>query len=139
LDGGPLCFRCHGGWNFSDESPSASVHSPAEFHNTGLYNLAGAFSYPQASLGLCEHTRQPADVGKFKAPTLRNIPLTAPYMHDGTIAEGALAGVGHDNPLKDKPIRGFYMTPQNRTDLVAFLESLTDEDLIHDPKFSDPW
>ena len=90
------------------------------------------------------------------ASTLRNIALTAPYMHDGsiatlgevvdhyaaggrTIADGPFAGVGHDNPAKDKLMHGFSMTPQNRADLVAFLESLTDESLVHDPKFADPW
>ena len=57
-----------------------------EFHNTGLYNLAGALSYPAPNTGLYEITRKPEDVGKFKAPTLRNIAVTAPYMHDGSVA-----------------------------------------------------
>jgi len=157
LDGGPSCFRCHGGFNFSDAVEFAGGStSPVEFHNTGLYNLAGQFSYPLPNPGLYEHTKHPEDIGKFKAPTLRNIALTAPYMHDGsirtlgevldhyaaggrTIADGPFAGVGHDNPTKDKLIHGFYMTPQNRADLVAFLESLTDDSLIHDPRFWDPW
>ncbi|MGD1091166.1 MAG: hypothetical protein ABSB35_04135 [Bryobacteraceae bacterium] len=95
-------------------------------------------------------------MGKFKAPTLRNIAVTAPYMHDGsiatleeviehyaaggrTIAAGPLAGVGHDNPAKDRLIHGFQMTSQNRADLVAFLKSLTDEALLHDPRYCDPW
>ena len=144
--GGPSCFRCHGGFNFSD----------AQYHNTGLYNLAGPFSYPVPNLGLYEHTNRTADVGKFKAPTLRNIALTAPYMHDGSIAtlEEVLdhyavggrtitgrpfAGVGHDNPDKDRLIHGFPMTPQNRGDMVAFLESLTDEGVTKDARFADPW
>jgi cytochrome c peroxidase len=50
-----------------------------------FYNLPGRFSYPVPNLGLYEHTRRSVDVGKFKAPTLRNIALTAPYMHDGSI------------------------------------------------------
>ena len=157
LDGGPSCFRCHGGFNFSDSvEPVGSGPPRVEFHNTGLYNLAGELSYPMPNVGLYEHTKRTADVGKFKAPTLRNIALTAPYMHDGsiatledvldhyaaggrTIAAGPLTGVGHDNPGKDKLVHGFYMTPQNRADLVAFLSSLTDESLIHDPRFADPW
>jgi cytochrome c peroxidase len=154
LDGGPSCFRCHGGFNFSDAVFSKAGQG-AEFHNTGLYNVAGPFSYPLPNAGLYEHTKRTGDIGKFKAPTLRNIALTAPYMHDGsiatlaevldhyasggrTIADGPLAGVGRDNPAKDKLIHGFYMTPQNRADLVAFLESLTDDSLIHDPRFADP-
>lgn len=147
LDGGPNCFHCHRGFNFSDTT---------QFHNTGLYNLAGQFSYPPPNRGLFEHTGRMADVGKFKAPTLRNIAVTAPYMHDGsiatlnevlshyaeggrTIATGPLAGLGHNNPVKDKLVGGFNLTPQNRADLIAFLNSLTDEKLLHDPRFADPW
>ncbi len=155
--GGPSCFRCHGGFNFSDAVEFANGEKrPVEFHNTGLYNLGGPFSYPPPNLGLYEHTRRLEDVGKFKAPTLRNIALTAPYMHDGSIAtleevldhyaaggrtihEGPLAGVGRANPAKDALIHGFYLTPRNRLDLIAFLESLTDEGVTHDPRFSDPW
>lgn len=147
LDGGPSCFRCHSGRDFTDT---------ASFHNTGLYNLPGEFSYPAPNLGLYGFTKRPADIGKFKAPTLRNIAVTAPYMHDGSIAtleeviehyaaggravaEGALAGAGHDNPAKDKLIHGFPLTPGNRADLVAFLKSLTDETLLRNPAFSNPW
>jgi len=149
--GGPSCFRCHGGFNFSD----ASGGVPVEYHNTGLYNLAGPVSYPAPNVGIYEHTKRTGDVGKFKAPTLRNIALTAPYMHDGSIAtlgevvdhyaaggrtidSGPFRGVGFKNPAKDKLIHGFPLTPQNRADLVAFLVSLTDEVLLKDQRFSDP-
>jgi len=143
------CFRCHGGFNFSDAIQ-------AEFHNTGLYNLPGLLTYPPPNLGIYEFTKRPADIGKFKTPTLRNVGLTAPYMHDGsiptleavldhyaaggrTIADGPYAGTGHDNPNKDIRIKGFHLTPRNREDLLAFLRSLTDEELTRDPRFSDPW
>jgi cytochrome c peroxidase len=157
LDGGPSCFRCHGGFNFSDDVEVSGRAAPAiQFHNTGLYNLSGLFSYPQTNLGLFEHTKRRMDMGRFKAPTLRNIAVTAPYMHDGsiatlegvmdhyaaggrTIASGQFAGRGHDNPAKDKLVHGFRMTPQNRADLVEFLKSLTDEEFLHDRRFSDPW
>ena len=87
LDGGPSCFRCHGGFNFSDSTAfDGGNASPAPFHNTGLYNLAGEFSYPPGGRGLYEFSKRAEDVGRFKAPTLRNIALTAPYMHDGAIA-----------------------------------------------------
>ena len=101
-------------------------------------------------------TKKPADVGKFKAPTLRNIAVTAPYMHDGSVAtledaiahyaaggrtvgDGSLRGVGHDNPNKSPTVRGFTLTPEQRDDLLAFLRSLTDEALLHDPRFASPW
>jgi len=131
-DGGPQCFRCHSGFNFSGED---------EYHNTALYD-----PYPPPNLGLFAHTRRAEDAGKFKAPTLRNIAVTAPYMHDGSIAtleevleHYAAGGRAHGNPGKDPLVRGFTMTVQNRVDLVAFLKSLTDEGLLHDPRFANPW
>jgi cytochrome c peroxidase len=151
------CFRCHGGFNFSGATVSEGhdVREP-EFHNTGLYNVAGAFAYPAPNLGIFEFTKNPKDVGRFKAPTLRNIALTAPYMHDGSIAtleevldhyaaggrtlrSGPYAGVGHDNPNKDPLIGGFMLSGHERSDLVEFLKSLTDEEVLHDRRFANPW
>jgi cytochrome c peroxidase len=150
------CFRCHGGFNFSDATVSErNAGRTVEFHNTGLYNVAGALSYPAPNTGIYEFTMGPGDVGKFKAPTLRNIAVTGPYMHDGsiatlegvldhyaaggrTIASGPHAGLGHDNPNKDPLIGGFELSPEDRKDLIAFLETLTDQAVLHDPRFSDP-
>jgi cytochrome c peroxidase len=150
------CFTCHGGVHFSNAMGSGRRTVAVEFNNTGLYNLAGAFSYPGSDTGLFEITRQAADVGKFKAPTLRNIAVTAPYMHDGsvatledaiehyaaggrTVAAGQYQGVGHDNPNKSATLQGFTLTRDQRSDLVAFLQSLTDDALLRDPRFADPW
>ena len=152
------CFRCHGGFTISGavDFEGRREGGEVEFHNTGLYNLAGALSYPPPNTGIYEITHRPEDVGKFKAPTLRNIAVTAPYMHDGsaatledviahyaaggrTIASGPLAGVGHDNPNKSPTVRGFPLSAEQREDLIAFLRSLTDEPLLHDPRFSNPW
>ena len=89
-------------------------------------------------------THHPEDIGKFKAPTLRNIAVTAPYMHDGsiatldevldhdaaggrTIAEGAHRGIGHDNPNKSPIVKGFPLTAEQKADLIAFLNALTDK------------
>ena len=52
---------------------------------------------------------------------------------------GPEAGNGSLNPYKDPLIRGFKLSPQDRADLIAFLNSLTDEEVIHDPRFSNPW
>ncbi len=150
------CFRCHGGFNFSGDSVGEGRRREVEFHNTGLYNVPGKLSYPAPNVGTFEFTKAPADVGKFKAPTLRNIAVTAPYMHDGSIAtlEGVLdhyaaggrtipsgpsAGVGHDNPNKDQLVGGFELTAQDRQDLIAFLQSLTDDAVLRDPRFANPW
>jgi cytochrome c peroxidase len=140
------CFHCHGGFNFSDGA----------FHNTGLYNIPGSFHYPLPNLGIYQQTRKLADAGKFRTPSLRNIALTAPYMHDGsiatleevldhyaaggrTIADGPHAGRGHDNPYRDVRMTGIALTSQNRQDLLEFLRSLTDTELTHDPRFVNPW
>jgi cytochrome c peroxidase len=151
------CFRCHGGFNFSGDSVSERhAVTELEFHNTGLYNLPGALSYPAPNLGIFEFTKDPKDVGKFKAPTLRNIALTAPYMHDGSIAtlDGVLshyaaggrtigagphAGDGHNNPNKDPLIAGFNLSDRQRSDLIEFLKSLTDQAVLHDGRFANPW
>jgi cytochrome c peroxidase len=114
-DGLGGCFRCHAGANFTD----------GEFHNTAL---------------AADQTT------RFKTPTLRNVELTAPYMHDGSIAtleavieHYASGGREHGNPHRDDRMKLLPLTPQNRADLVEFLKSLTDREVIRDPKFSDPW
>jgi cytochrome c peroxidase len=151
------CFRCHSGFNFSDATVSErTADRQVPFHNTGLYNLAGGTSYPAANPGIYESTKAPGDIGKFKAPTLRNIVLTAPYMHDGSvptldavmdhyaaggrsIEAGPYRGNGHDNPNKDPLVGGFTLSDDDRANLMAFLASLTDEELLHDERFSNPW
>jgi cytochrome c peroxidase len=126
------------------------------YHNTGLYNIDGKGAYPPENIGIAEITGRPEDMGRFRAPSLRNVAVTAPYMHDGSIASldavidhyaeggrtipaGPHAGVGRTNPLKSSFLPGFTLTPDERRDLVAFLESLTDEEFLRDPRFSNPW
>jgi cytochrome c peroxidase len=136
------CFRCHGGFNFSDAVAfEGSGGRGIEFHNTALYLV-----YAPPNRGIFEHTRRPSDTGRFKAPSLRNIALTAPYMHDGSIAnlEGVLehyagGGRAHDHPNRDPRIRKIDLTPQNRADLLEFLRALTDEEVLRDFRFSNPW
>jgi len=152
------CFRCHNGFNFSgatDFDGHRGGGTP-EYHNTGLYNLAGALSYPPENTGVYEVTHRPEDVGRFKAPTLRNIAVTAPYMHDGsiatlgealehyaaggrTVADGPNRGSGRDNPNKSPIVRGFPITADEQRDLIAFLGTLTDSELLRDPRFANPW
>jgi cytochrome c peroxidase len=152
-----LCFSCHGGFNLSGPTASQGlVAMPQEFHNTGLYNLSGALSYPAIDTGLHGFTGKLANVGQFKAPTLRNIAVTAPYMHDGSVAtlqeavahyaaagrtieSGPYLGHGRDNPNKSQRIQGFASTDAETADLIAFLESLTDETFLRDERFADPF
>lgn len=151
------CFHCHLGFNFSDQVTYTGRAFPeALFHNTGLYNVDGSGAYPEPNTGVFEVTRDPADMGKFKAPTLRNIAMTAPYMHDGsaatlsevldhyasggrTIDGGPNAGAGSASPLASELIRGFELSAEERADVLAFLEALTDDDFLSNPAFSSPW
>ncbi len=142
------CFHCHGGFNFSDSvMHDGSVFIEAAFHNNQLYNLDGNGAYPPNNQGVFEISNLPDDMGRFKAPTLRNIALTAPYMHDGSKATLAdvldhyASGGAPDIPVRLKSgfVRGFTMTPQEKADVLAFLESLTDDEFVSTPRFADPF
>jgi cytochrome c peroxidase len=149
------CAHCHAGFNFSQfvTHESAAV-SERSFHITGLYPNSETY-ISGADYGLFAVTGQPADKDRFKAPTLRNIERSAPYMHDGSLAtlnavidfysaggrvltDGPRAGDGRAHPGKSPFIRGFTLTAQERQDLLAFLASLTDEKFLSDPKYSAP-
>jgi len=81
------CFHCHGGLDFSDATAHRGQSvAPGKFHNTGLYNVDGEGGYPRPNTGAADVTRDTADMGRFRVPTLRNIAVTAPYMHDGSVA-----------------------------------------------------
>ncbi len=118
------CSGCHSGFNFTDYS----------FQNNGLY-----LQYPDS--GRMRVTTLPEDRDKFKVPSLRNIALTAPYMHDGSIA--TLPEVvehynngGAANPNKDPRIKPLTLTSQEKSDLLEFLYSLTDNDFITNPDYA---
>ena len=146
------CSHCHGGFNFTDNVTHARMRFPeVAFHNTGLYNVDGKGAYPSDNPGIRAVTADPDDEGKFRAPSLRNIAVTAPYMHDGSIAtledviRDHYALKGHavfngarPSPLRDQFIEGFDVSDAEVADLVAFLTSLTDERFLKDPRFADP-
>ncbi len=106
------CQNCHSGFLFTDES----------FRNTGLYEV-------YADSGRARLTYLPSDRGLFKVPSLRNVSITAPYMHDGSlqsldavIEHYANGGANHEN--KDELIKGFDLSPAEREDLINFLHAL---------------
>ena len=151
------CFHCHGGFNFTDSTTHENERvDRVGYHNTGLYNIDANGAYPSDNTGLYDMTGQRRDMGRFKAPTLRNIEVTAPYMHDGSIGtleeviahyerggrllvDAPYAGDGRRSPFKSEFVRGFELTDQERGDLLAFLLSLTDESVLTDPALSDPF
>ena len=148
------CSKCHGGFNFSGPVTFRGLERPEEpvFHDTGLYDFDAALSGaptgsgPGIDLGSRAITGRRKDTGRFRAPTLRNIALTAPYMHDGSIA--ALDGVidhyaaggraGGDRRFRSPLVRGFTLTADERRDLIEFLESLSDASFTTDTRLADP-
>jgi len=151
------CFHCHGGPILSGSVDYVGKGFPEiEFFNNGLYNIDGNGGYPPPNVGLYEFTLDARDMGRFRAPTLKNIAVTSPYMHDGsiptldgvidhyaaggrTLENGPWAGVGSESPIRSEFMVGFELDEQERADLLAFLESLTDSTFLTDPRFSDPW
>jgi cytochrome c peroxidase len=120
------CFHCHAGFNFSNNA----------FRNNGI-------EPDDPDEGRREITLKDSDLGKFKVPTLRNIAVSAPYMHDGSletleevIATYVQGGRGHPNT--DPTIVALDLDAADQADLLAFLEALTDQDFLENPAFSDP-
>jgi cytochrome c peroxidase len=138
------CAQCHSGINFTGAIVYAGhTDAPALYANTGLYDLDGRGAYPSSDRGLIEVTHRAADMGKFKVPTLRNVALTAPYMHDGSlptldaVLDHYVRG-GHKNPLQDSRVRPLVLSQTERADLLEFLNSLTDREFVENPEYSDP-
>ena len=109
------CSTCHIGTNFTDD----------KFHNIGAGIEAG-----QNDPGRAAVTGKSEDFGRFKTPTLRNITLTAPYMHDGSLAtlEDVITFYdqgGRPNPNLDEEIKPLQLTDTEKSDLLEFLKSLT--------------
>jgi cytochrome c peroxidase len=139
------CFQCHAGWNFSSAIRfDREESSERENMGHGFFNT-GATAYAAPNRGLYEHTKQTGDIGKFRVPTLRNIALTAPYMHDGSLAtlgdvlDHYAAGGKFPHPNKSSILHRFALTERDKHDLIEFLNSLTDRELLTDPRWSDPW
>lgn len=148
------CYHCHGGFTLaSSVTHQGLVLGEIAYDNTGLYNVDGQGAYPADDPGLSEATGLASDMGRFKAPSLRNVAVTAPYMHDGSIAtlsevldsyvvggRSAMEG-GAPNPLRSGFVREILppLSAQERADVLAFLQSLTDSAFLADPRFANPF
>lgn len=140
------CFQCHAGWNFSGgiRFEGSGISGRGDESRGGFFNT-GVAVYASPNRGIYEHTQRTEDIGKFRAPSLRNVAVTAPYMHDGSLAtldevmEHYAAGGKLGHPNKSRILRPFRMTDADKHDLIDFLKSLTDEDLLHEPRWSNPW
>lgn len=114
------CSKCHAGFTFS---------GPVRWEGS-----------PAAEPGLADNGLG----GPFRIPTLRNVAVTAPYMHDGRLATlhdviDYYAKGGNGSPGQSRLVKGFTVTAVEKTDLIAFLASLTDEAFLKNPRFSNPW
>jgi cytochrome c peroxidase len=108
--------------------------APGVFTEVSAQALDSVSERPQPDLGRFEVTQDPADRWSYKTPSLRNVALTAPYMHDGSIAtlEEVVAfydAGGVDNPGKSPLLAALHLTAAERAALVAFLRSLTSQDI----------
>jgi cytochrome c peroxidase len=140
------CSVCHSGHLLSD----------GRMYNIGLYNIANTGAYPAEDQGLYNITKQTDDKGKFRTPSLRNVALTAPYFHDGSIdrleevirlfaaggqhiLSGPNAGDGRKSPCKTPLIKPFSLSPSEEKDLLRFLECLSDTTFRQNPWFRNPF
>lgn len=131
---GADCQHCHSGKNFeNDEYINNGLDAEVDFTDLGYEVVTGSAN----------------DRATFKVPTLRNIALTAPYMHDGRfrtleeVVDHYNSGI-HDSPTLHVTLRntigtGLLLTQQEKADLVAFLHTLTDESLATNPAYSSPF
>lgn len=117
------CSTCHTGFNFTNYA----------FENTGLYQH-------YADSGRIRLTHLEEDRARFKVPGLRNVAVTAPYMHDGSLPtlEAVVAHYnsgGHAHKHKSALVKPLGLTAREQRQLVAFLESLTDTEFLNQPHF----
>lgn len=139
------CAQCHAGPLFGGPAHLPGAGATAVFHNTGAWGTDSAAL--RADRGAIARTGHPDDHGAFRAPGLRNVALTAPYLHDGSAAtlddvidlyaaggrRSAEHGDGIGHPHKRTEVAGFTLTTDERRDLLAFLHALTD------PAAARPW
>lgn len=125
------CFHCH----------TVDLLSTFEYHNNGLDATFNADNIGRAGV-----TGRTSDTGKFKVPSLRNVEVSGPYMHDGRFAtleeviEHYNSGIQRSPTLSPqiKQPDGLFLTEQEKSDLLAFMKSLTDQEFLTNPAFSDP-
>ena len=129
---GADCAHCHSPTNFANN----------EYMNNGLDDMF-------TDDGREGVTMSPADKGKMKVPTLRNIELTTPYMHDGRFTTLEEVVDHYNSGLKMSPTldpalantmnTGLMLDAQDKADLVAFLKTLTDQTFLNNQEYSDPF
>jgi len=133
-EAGGDCFHCHG-------LPATPLWTDNSFHNNGLDAVI-------TDRGLGEFSGDPREFGLFRSPSLRNLAFTAPYMHDGRFAtleevidfysEGLQFSETIDPLMKNVGQGGVQLTPEEKTDLIAFLLTLSEPEFTTNPAFQNP-
>lgn len=134
------CLHCH-------TTDQDILGTTGQFSNNGLDAIFDPELY--ADKGLGKTTHKASDNGKFKIPTLRNIALTAPYMHDGRFktleevldfySEGVKPCVNIDSKMTFAHQGGSHLTTEEKKAIIAFLNTFTDSLFIANPEFSNPF
>jgi len=138
LDGGD-CFHCHG--------VNGGLFTDFIYRNNGLDTAVYYTDFSDAGFGVI--SGDTADYGKFKTPSLRNIELTAPYMHDGRFqtleevldfySENVHNTPFTDNLMQFKEQQGVHLTADEKAAIIAFLKTLTDENFSTNPAYQNPF
>ena len=131
---GADCAHCHGGANFENDL----------YMNNGLDEDSDFVDIGREAV-----SNDPMDRARFKVPTLRNIALTAPYMHDGRFQtleevvnhynEGIHPSSTADEAIVATSETGLFLTDTDKDDLVNFLKTLTDDSFVNDQRYTDPF
>ncbi len=135
---GAISKQAKNGWEHFQELNCTSCHTAPLFTDQGFYNIGLYEHYEDSGRGRLHD--DPRDRGKFKVPSLRNVALTAPYMHDGSmetlmnVLEHFASG-GAEHPNKSPLIAKFELDEETRNELIAFLESLTDETFVSNEEY----
>ncbi len=134
------CIHCH-------VTDGHALTTTGSFSNNGLDPALMISDYTDPGLGAVTHKF--GDYGKFKIPSLRNVALTAPYMHDGRFSsleevldfysDGVHTSVNVDPKMEFASHHGVHLTQMEKLQIIAFLHTLTDSVFITDPEFSDPF
>lgn len=134
------CMQCH-------NTDGHALATSGDFRNNGLDAISDPMKYTDKGYG--GTTGKIADNGKFKVPSLRNVALTAPYMHDGRFAtleevidfysEGVNASANVDARMSRAHVGGVQLTEEKKHQILAFLYTLTDQNLVNDPAYSNPF
>lgn len=134
------CLHCH-------PTDANALATTGKFSNNGLQKAKLPAEF--ADKGRFIQTQQEKDLGLFKIPSLRNVAVTAPYMHDGRFrtleevldfySEGVNMSYNIDSKMTTAHVGGVHLTDEEKRKIICFLNALTDSTFLNDPSHQNPW